>query len=365
MIRGFKGFSNLWKCKDKKYEVGKTYVEKSAYLCFKGIHFCLFPLHIFNYYMPTDSKFALVETDEKNMSSDEADFDSKRVTKKLKIIKELNFTELINETVKYIENEDLRDNLRKYYNIVNAGIKISKKYWNSWNRNFIAISKVKESLTFTNAANSFSISSGYSSPAITSGAFSVAISRFLSICSGLFSISVLNGTSTKNVSITTNNRSISVVGKYGDCITTGNSSICALNTSSYSMTKSYGKNSIISSICSTDQYLESFGDNSIIAAHGTSGTKMTTNGKNSISIFYGNDIYKPSDTIIFRGKLGNLFIFPKYKKVIKSENLINEKIEIEIESFEIDGFIIKEIDNVEFEEDIDYVYSNGKFEKLW
>lgn len=361
MIRGFKGFNNLWKCRDKKYEIGKTYVEKYAKLCEKGFHFCLFPLHIFDYYMPMNSKFALIETDEKNMSSNEINFDSKRVTKKIKIIKELNFTELINETVKYIESEELRDNLKKYYELVKDGIKISKKYWN---RNFVAISKIKESLTFTNASNSFSISTGNSSPAITSGTFSVAISRFLSICSGLFSISVLNGDSIKDVSITTNNRSISVVGKYGNCITTGNSSICALNTYAYSMAKSYGKNSIISSICSNDQYLESFGDNSIIAAHGTSGTKITTNGKNSISIFYGNDIYKPSDMIIFKGKLGNLFIFPKYKKVIKSENLINEKIEIEIESFEIDGFIIKEIDNVEFEEDIDYVYSNGKFEKL-
>ncbi len=345
MIRGFKGFNNLWKCRDKKYEIGKTYVEKYAKLCEKGFHFCEFPIHIFNYYNPTNSKFALIETDEKNVSSDKPYMDSKRVTKKIKILKELNFTELINETVKYIENEELRDNLNKYYKLVKDGIKTLKS------KNFVAISKVKESLTFTNASNSFSISSGYDSPAITSGSFSVAISRFISICSGLFSISVLNGHSMRNVSVTTNNRSISVVGKCGDCITTGNKSICALNTATDSVAKTYGDNSIISSISSKIQHLETYGDNSIIAAHGSCGAELILNGKNSISIFFG-DKYATSlsdDTIIlFRGKLGNLFIFPKYNDG----------------SNQIERFIIKEIDNNEFMEDTNYIYKNGTFSKL-
>lgn len=38
-MKGYKGFDKDWKCRDKQYEVGKTYEEAEARLCNKGLHF--------------------------------------------------------------------------------------------------------------------------------------------------------------------------------------------------------------------------------------------------------------------------------------------------------------------------------------
>ena len=53
---GFKGFSKELKCNDMQYEIGKTFKENFAKLCHYGLHFCEYPLDVFNYYSPTDSR---------------------------------------------------------------------------------------------------------------------------------------------------------------------------------------------------------------------------------------------------------------------------------------------------------------------
>ena len=37
---GYKGFDKDFECRYMQYEVGKTYIEKEAKLCEKGLHFC-------------------------------------------------------------------------------------------------------------------------------------------------------------------------------------------------------------------------------------------------------------------------------------------------------------------------------------
>ena len=61
---GYKGFDKDFKCRDMQYEVGKTYIEKEAKLCKKGLHFCENPLDVFTYYSPNDGKFAEIEADD-------------------------------------------------------------------------------------------------------------------------------------------------------------------------------------------------------------------------------------------------------------------------------------------------------------
>jgi hypothetical protein len=64
-MKGFKGFSKDWKCRDKQYEVGKTFEEPEAEICEKGLHFCEHPLDVFDYYPPGNmSRFAEIEADE-------------------------------------------------------------------------------------------------------------------------------------------------------------------------------------------------------------------------------------------------------------------------------------------------------------
>ena len=67
---GYKGFDKDFKCRDMQYEVGKTYIEKEAKLCKKGLHFCENPLDVFTYYSPNDGKFAEIEADSRHYRVD-------------------------------------------------------------------------------------------------------------------------------------------------------------------------------------------------------------------------------------------------------------------------------------------------------
>ena len=49
-VRGFKGFTKDFKCRDKQYALGQTYEEAEASLCNHGLHFCEYPLDCFRYY---------------------------------------------------------------------------------------------------------------------------------------------------------------------------------------------------------------------------------------------------------------------------------------------------------------------------
>ena len=104
---GYKGFDKDFKCRDMQYEVGKTYIEKEAKLCKKGLHFCENPLDVFTYYSPNDGKFAEIEADD---VSPETGDDSKRVAKKLTVKTEINLFKLVKLGVEYIKTQIDWDN---------------------------------------------------------------------------------------------------------------------------------------------------------------------------------------------------------------------------------------------------------------
>ena len=146
---GYKGFDQNWRCRDKQYEVGKTYEEEKAVLCQEGMHFCENPFDVFTYYSSSDrARYAEVEADD---VSPEKDIDSKRVCKKLTIKAELNII-----------------------GIVKAGMAYIKEH--------IDVEKIKEkvllnrSTAATSGDRSTAATSGYSSTAIVEGDDSIAIS---------------------------------------------------------------------------------------------------------------------------------------------------------------------------------------------
>ena len=146
---GYKGFDQNWGCRDKQYEVGKTYEEEKAVLCQEGMHFCENPFDVFTYYSPGDrARYAEVEADD---VSPEKDIDSKRVCKKLTIKAELNII-----------------------GIVKAGMAYIKEH--------IDVEKIKEkvlldsSTAATSGNRSTAATSGYSSTAMVEGDDSIAIS---------------------------------------------------------------------------------------------------------------------------------------------------------------------------------------------
>ena len=98
-MKGYKGFTKDMKCRDKQYEVGKTYEEPSADMCHAGMHFCEHPLDCFDYYAPASSRFCEVDADD---VSDQTDNDTKRCAKKLTIGVELNIKGLVDAAVKFV-----------------------------------------------------------------------------------------------------------------------------------------------------------------------------------------------------------------------------------------------------------------------
>ena len=85
-MKGFKGFDKSLKCRDKQYEIGKTYEEEEAKLCNKGLHFCELPHDVFGYYSAGESRFAEIEAGD---ITEEKDSDSKRVCKTLTVKAEI------------------------------------------------------------------------------------------------------------------------------------------------------------------------------------------------------------------------------------------------------------------------------------
>ena len=98
-MKGYKGFDKNFKCKGRQYSVGETVEHAGEFkLCSSGLHFCEYPLDVFLYYPPANSKFAEVEAD---CVSSEREKDSKRVCKKLHIAAEISIKTMIEAAIKF------------------------------------------------------------------------------------------------------------------------------------------------------------------------------------------------------------------------------------------------------------------------
>lgn len=92
-ITGYKAFNKDWTCRDFQYEVGKTYTMKEKpECCNQGFHFCTNVADCFKHYAnnPELTKIALVEA---LGYIDKEEEDSKCCTNKIKIVKEISFSE--------------------------------------------------------------------------------------------------------------------------------------------------------------------------------------------------------------------------------------------------------------------------------
>ena len=99
----YKGTDSNMKCRGFQFELGREYEEAEAKLCIKGFHGCVYPLDVFGYYRPADSRFFVADlggvTDE--IGSD----DTKRVGTKIKLRAEIGIPGIVNAAVEYIKEK--------------------------------------------------------------------------------------------------------------------------------------------------------------------------------------------------------------------------------------------------------------------
>ena len=101
-MKCFKGFDKNLKCRDFQYEIGKEYTEEKADICNCGFHACEFPMDVFGYYPPSDSRYCEVELEENGQKSSD---DSKRVGKKISVKAEIGIAGIIKAGVEYIKEQ--------------------------------------------------------------------------------------------------------------------------------------------------------------------------------------------------------------------------------------------------------------------
>ena len=100
VITSYKGFDQNMQCRGYQFEVGKTYEHKGKVkACASGFHSCEFPLDVFNYYNPANSRFAVVKASGK-ISRHEGD--SKVASATLTVEAEIGLPVLVARTVDWV-----------------------------------------------------------------------------------------------------------------------------------------------------------------------------------------------------------------------------------------------------------------------
>ena len=164
-IKAYKGFNKNLQCQpddDKppfQYEVGKEYEESEAKLCYCGFHACEFPLDVFRYYPPADSRYCEVELD-----ATEEKEDSKRTGKKIKIGSEIGIDGIIKSGVKFIleKTESCEKGTCDQSTAANTGDQST------------AVNTCDQSTAINTGYQSTAVNTGYWSVAAVSGKDSVA-----------------------------------------------------------------------------------------------------------------------------------------------------------------------------------------------
>lgn len=102
-MKGYKGFNKGLICRGKQYAENTVFEEDDAIICEKGMHFCVDPLEVLNYYPMfnengEENEFAEVEALDDAVTNDR----KKYASKKLKITKKISLNELFAAGTKQI-----------------------------------------------------------------------------------------------------------------------------------------------------------------------------------------------------------------------------------------------------------------------
>ena len=191
-IIAYKGFDESLKCRDYQYEIGKTFEHDGAVkACESGFHACEYPLDVFSYYPPSDSRFAVVKMHgETSKDSD----DTKIASAKITIETEIKLPEMINRAVDWIKDKiNWSDD-----NTSNTGYQSAATNTGDWS----AATNTGNQSAATNTGNrSAATNTGNQSAATNTGDWSAATNtgnRSASEVSGCGSIAITTGRDSKS-----------------------------------------------------------------------------------------------------------------------------------------------------------------------
>ncbi len=108
--KGYKAFEKGLVCKNKQYAENTSFEENKAVICKSGMHYCVNPFDVLDYYPLVDengdfSDFAEVEALEEPVTDDNRKF----ATSKLHIGAKLSFKEFITAAINFLREETVKD----------------------------------------------------------------------------------------------------------------------------------------------------------------------------------------------------------------------------------------------------------------
>jgi hypothetical protein len=267
-VKGYKGFDKDLKCRGFQYEIGKEYEHKDEVkTCESGFHFCEYPLDVFGYYPPADSRYCEVEgSGEISRDSN----DSKVACSKLKVGVEIGLRELIDAGVKFIlEKADWKN----------------AKESNNGGRS-VAMNTGDRSVAMNNGGQSVAMNTGEQSVAMNNGGQSVAMNAgSRSVATNTGNLSVAMNAGEQSVATNTGNLSVAMnAGEQSVAMNTGYLSV-AMNAGEQSVAMNTGYRSGAMNTGNRSVAMNT-GDRSVAMNNGYCST-ASVEGKESIAIATG------------------------------------------------------------------------------
>ncbi|HHZ8755175.1 TPA: DUF7666 domain-containing protein, partial [Pseudomonas aeruginosa] len=100
VVTAYKGFKQDLTCRDYQFEIGGTYKhEGEVEACSSGFHSCEYPLDVFGYYTPGESRFAIVKA---SGQLSRHDADSKIASATLVVEAEISMPTMISRALDWI-----------------------------------------------------------------------------------------------------------------------------------------------------------------------------------------------------------------------------------------------------------------------
>ncbi|MCT5443004.1 hypothetical protein LZK53_05890 [Pseudomonas aeruginosa] len=255
VVTAYKGFKQDLTCRGYQFEIGGTYKhEGEVEACASGFHSCEYPLDVFGYYAPSESRFAIVKASGQLSRHDD---DSKIASATLVVEAEISMPTMISRAIDWIMSKvdksveqtvvgDTASNTGDYSAASNTGDYSAAS--NTGNRsaasntgNRSAASNTGYQSAASNTGNrSAASNTGYQSAASNTGDYSAASNTGYQ--------SAASNTGYQSAASNTGNRSAaSNTGDYSAASNTGNRS-AASNTGNRSAAEVSGKESVAASL---------------------------------------------------------------------------------------------------------------------